>query len=197
MTCKPYDIPKTLMWEAWLHVKANQGAAGIDAETIERFERKLGDNLYKLWNRMSSGSYLPPPVKAVPIPKKSGGVRILGIPTVADRIAQTTVKMWLEPQLDPIFHDDSYGYRPGKSALEAIAVTRRRCWDYDWVVEFEIRGLLDVSSHYTSRFLRGAKRSGVTAGLRIRMPFARPRYVNSLELATLYTLQDRLPRDIE
>ena len=95
MTCKPYDIPKTLIWEAWLHVKANQGAAGIDAETIERFEKKLGDNLYKLWNRMSSGSYVPPPVKAVPIPKKSGGVRILGIPTVADRIAQTAIKMWL------------------------------------------------------------------------------------------------------
>ena len=93
MTCKPYDIPKTLIWEAWLHVKANQGVAGIDAETIERFEKKLGDNLYKLWNRMSSGSYVPPPVKAVPIPKKSGGVRILGIPTVADRIAQTAVKM--------------------------------------------------------------------------------------------------------
>jgi RNA-directed DNA polymerase len=147
MTCKPYDIPKTLIWEAWLHVKANQGAAGIDAETIERFEKKLGDNLYKLWNRMSSGSYVPPPVKAVPIPKKSGGVRILGIPTVADRIAQTTVKMWLEPRLDPIFRDDSYGYRPGKSALEAIAVTRRRCWDYDWVVEFDIRGLFDNLAH--------------------------------------------------
>jgi RNA-directed DNA polymerase len=144
MTCKPYDIPKTLILEAWLHVKANQGAAGIDAETIERFETKLGDNLCKLWNRMSSGSYFPPPVKAVPIPKKSGGVRILGIPTVGDRIAQTAVKMWLEPQLDPIFCKDSYGYRPGKSALEAIAVTRRRCWDWDWVVEFDIRGLLDA-----------------------------------------------------
>ena len=106
MTCKRYDIPKTLIWEAWLHVKANQGAAGIDAETIERFENKLGDNLYKLWNCMSAGSYFPPPVKAVPIPKKSGGVRILGIPTVADRIAQTAVKMWLEPRLDPIFHED-------------------------------------------------------------------------------------------
>ena len=120
MTCKPYDIPKALVWEAWLHVKANRGAAGIDAETIERFEEKLGDNLYKVWNRMSSGSYLPPAVKAVPIPKKSGGVRILGIPTVADRIARTAVKMWLEPRLDPIFRDDSYGYRPGKSALAAI-----------------------------------------------------------------------------
>jgi hypothetical protein len=147
MTCKPYDIPKTLIWEAWLHVKANQGAAGIDTETIERFETKLGDNLYKLWNRMSSGSYIPPPVKAMPIPKKSGGVRILGIPTVADRVAQTAVKMWLEPRLDPIFCDDSYGYRPGKSALEAIAATRRRCWDYDWVVEFDIRGLFDNLNH--------------------------------------------------
>ncbi len=147
MTCKPYDIPKTLIWEAWLHVKANQGAAGIDAETIEQFEERLGDNLYKLWNRMNAGSYFPPPVKAVPIPKKSGGVRILGIPTVADRIAQTAVKMRLEPRLDPIFCEDSYGYRPGKSALEAIAVTRRRCWDYDWVVEFDIRGLFDNLDH--------------------------------------------------
>jgi RNA-directed DNA polymerase len=147
MSCKPYDIPKALIWEAWLHVKANQGAAGIDAETIERFEEKLGDNLYKVWNRMSSGSYFPPAVKAVPIPKKSGGVRILGIPTVADRVAQTAVKIWLEPRLDPIFRDDSYGYRPGKSALAAIAVTRRRCWDYDWVVEFDIRGLFDNLDH--------------------------------------------------
>ena len=104
MTCKSYDIPKTLVWEAWLRVKANQGAAGIDAETIERFETKLAANLYKLWNRMSSGSYFPPPVKGVPIPKKSGGVRVLGVPTVSDRIAQTAVKMWLEPRLDPIFH---------------------------------------------------------------------------------------------
>ena len=129
MTCKSYDIPKTLVWAAWLHVKANQGAAGIDAETIERFEKGLGDTLDKRWNRMSSGSYFPPPVKAGPIPKKSGGVRILGIPTVADRIAQTAVKMWLEPQLDAMFCNDSYGYRPDKSALEAIAITRRRCWD--------------------------------------------------------------------
>jgi RNA-directed DNA polymerase len=147
MTCKAYDIPKALVWEAWLHVRANQGAAGIDAETIERFETKLVANLYKLWNRMSSGSYFPPAVRAVPIPKKSGGIRILGVPTVADRVAQTAVKMWLEPQIDPIFRDDSYGYRPGKSALEAISVTRRRCWDYDWVVEFDIRGLFDNLDH--------------------------------------------------
>ena len=125
MTCKSYDIPKTLVWESRLRVKANQGAAGIDAETIERFETKLAANLYKLWNRMSSGSYFPPPVKGVPIPKKSGGVRVLGIPTVSDRIAQTVVKIWLEPRLDPLFHDDSFGYRPGKSALEAIAVFSR------------------------------------------------------------------------
>jgi RNA-directed DNA polymerase len=147
MTCKPHDIPKALIWEAWLRVKANQGAAGIDTETIEQFERKLGDNLYLIWNRMCSGSYFPPPVKAVPIPKKAGGVRILGIPTVADRVAQTAVKMWLEPHLDPIFREDSYGYRPGKSALGAIAVTRRRCWDHDWVVEFDIRGLFDNLDH--------------------------------------------------
>jgi RNA-directed DNA polymerase len=114
LTCKPHDIPKTLVWEAWLHVKANQGAAGIDAETIERFEEKLGDNLYRIWNRMSSGSYFPPPVKAVPIPKKSGGVRILGIPTVADRIAQTAVKMWFEPRLDPIFRTDFRWLSAGK-----------------------------------------------------------------------------------
>src|ERR1700745_1612388 len=147
MTCKPYDIPKTLVWEAWLHVKANQGAAGIDAETIERFEQKLGDNLYRIWNRMSSGSYFPPPVKAVPIPKKSGGVRILGIPTVADRIAQTAGTMGLGAAHSPVFSDDSYGYRPGKAAREAIAVTRRRCWDCAWVVEFDIRGLFDNLDH--------------------------------------------------
>src|ERR1700724_3587900 len=126
---------------------AKAGSAGVDKETIEDFESDLKDNLYRIWNRMSSGSYFPPPVKAVAIPKKNGGVRILGIPTVADRIAQTAVKMWLEPRLDPIFRPDSYGYRPGKSALAAITVTRRRCWDYDWVVEFDIRGLLDVVSY--------------------------------------------------
>jgi len=147
MTCKSYDIPKSLIRDAWLHVKANQGAAGIDRETIEGFESKLGANLYKLWNRMTSGSYFPPPVRAVPIPKKSGGVRILGIPTVADRVAQTAVKLWLEPRLDPHFCADSYGYRPGKSAHDAIAVTRRRCWDRDWVVEFDIRGLFDNLDH--------------------------------------------------
>src|SRR6201984_3039091 len=147
VTCKPYDIPKTLIWEAWVHVKANQGVAGIDAETIERFEQKLGDNLYRIWNRMSSGSYFPPPVKAVPIPKKNGGQRILGVPTVSDRIAQMVIKQLIEPELDQIFLPDSYGYRPGKSALDAVGVTRQRCWKYDWVLEFDIKGLFDNLPH--------------------------------------------------
>jgi hypothetical protein len=111
-----------LIWEAFKCVKANGGAAGVDQESIEKFESDLSNNLYKLWNRMCAGSYMPPPVRAVPIPKKTGGVRILGVPTVADRVAQTAVKLLLEPQLDPLFHDDSYGYRPGRSALDAVGI---------------------------------------------------------------------------
>lgn len=144
---KPYDIPKALIWEAFQCVKANGGAAGVDRESIEQFERRLSDNLYKLWNRLCSGSYFPPPVKGVPIPKKSGGVRMLGVPTVADRVAQTAVKLLLEPQIDPMFHPNSYGYRPGRSAHDAIAMVRRRSWDYDWVVEFDIKGLFDNIDH--------------------------------------------------
>ena len=144
---KSYDIPKTLIWEAFQRVKANGGTAGVDAETIEQFESHVKDNLYKLWNRLSSGSYFPPMVKGVPIPKKSGGVRMLGVPTVADRVAQTAVKLVLEPLLEPIFHKDSYGYRPGRSALDAVALVRRRSWDYDWVVEFDIKGLFDNINH--------------------------------------------------
>lgn len=144
---KSYDIPKTLIWEAFQRVKANGGTAGVDAETIEQFESQVKDNLYKLWNRLSSGSYFPPTVKGVPIPKKSGGVRMLGVPTVADRVAQTAVKLVLEPLLEPIFHKDSYGYRPGRSALDAVALVRRRSWDYDWVVEFDIKGLFDNINH--------------------------------------------------
>lgn len=147
MKPKSFDILKALVWEAYEHVKANGGAAGVDHETIEKFEERLGDKLYKLWNRMCSGSYFPPPVKAVPIPKKTGGVRVLGVPTVADRVAQTVVKLWLEPRLDPLFHTDSYGYRPGRSAHDAIAVTKRRCWEYDWVIEFDIKGLFDNIDH--------------------------------------------------
>lgn len=144
---KPFEIPKALVWEAYQRVKANGGASGVDKESIERFERRLGDNLYVVWNRLCSGSYFPPPVKGVPIPKKSGGVRLLGIPTVADRVAQTVVKRVLEPILEPRFHPNSYGYRPGRSALDAVAMVRRRCWDYDWVIEFDIKGLFDNIDH--------------------------------------------------
>jgi len=151
-TNKPFMIDKRLVYEAYKAVKSNGGAAGVDGQTIEQFDADLQGNLYKIWNRMSSGSYFPPPVRAVPIPKKSGGQRILGVPTVSDRIAQMVVKQLIEPELDQIFLPDSYGYRPGKSALDAVGVTRRRCWRYDWVLEFDIKGLLNPSSHYTSRF---------------------------------------------
>src|SRR4030067_1762070 len=140
---KPYDIPNQTVWEAYKRVKANKGAAGIDDETIEKFEEDLKGNLYKIWNRMSSGSYFPSPVKAVEIAKKSGGTRILGIPTVSDRIAQMTVKIQLEPKVEPYLQADSYGYRPGKSAIEAVGITRTRCWRYDWVLVFDIRKLFD------------------------------------------------------
>ncbi len=144
---KSFVIPKRLVWDAFQRVRVNGGSAGVDQESIEVFEGKLGDNLYKLWNRMCSGSYFPPPVKAVPIPKKSGGMRVLGVPTVADRVAQTVVKMVLEPLLEPVFDRDSFGYRPGRSALDAVALVRRRCWEYDWVVEFDIKGLFDNIDH--------------------------------------------------
>jgi RNA-directed DNA polymerase len=121
--------------------------AGVDKESINDFEKDLKDNLFKIWNRMSSGSYFPPPVKAVPIPKKSGGERILGVPTVGDRVAQMVVKLILEPKVEPIFLPDSYGYRPNKSALDAIGITRIRCWKYNWVLEFDIRGLFDNIRH--------------------------------------------------
>lgn len=146
-TTKSFRISKQAIWKAYKKVKANKGAAGIDAESIEQFEQHLTRNLYKLWNRMSSGSYLPPPVKQIEIPKKSGGTRTLGIPTVSDRIAQMAVKLYVEPMMEPHFHADSYGYRPGKSAKAAVAVTRERCWKYDWVVEFDIKGAFDGIDH--------------------------------------------------
>ncbi|MDF2789912.1 MAG: RNA-directed polymerase [Neobacillus sp.] len=144
---KPYEISKKIVYEAFLRVKANKGSAGIDEQSIEEFERNLKDNLYKVWNRMSSGCYFPPAVKAVEIPKKAGGTRTLGIPTVADRIAQMTVKLYFEPMVEPIFHEDSYGYRPKKSAIQAIEITRKRCWKYNWVLEFDIKGLFDNIDH--------------------------------------------------
>jgi len=146
-TDKPFNIDKKLVYEAYKAVKSNGGAAGVDGQTIEQFEADLKSNLYKIWNRMSSGSYFPPSVRAVSIPKKSGGQRILGVPTVADRVAQMVVKQVIEPILDPVFLADSYGYRPRKSALDAVGVTRKRCWKYDWVLEFDIKGLFDNINH--------------------------------------------------
>ena len=144
---KPFVISKWQVMCAFKLVKANAGAAGVDKQSISDFERNLKTNLYTLWNRLSSGSYFPPPVKAVAIPKKTGGERILGIPTVSDRIAQMVVKLEFEPQVEPHFLPDSYGYRPNKSALDAIGVTRKRCWQYDWVLEFDIKGLFDNIPH--------------------------------------------------
>lgn len=147
MQQKPFTIDKWQVYRAYQAVKANAGAVGVDRQSIAMFEENLKNNLYKIWNRMSSGSYFPPPVKAVAIPKKNGGERILGIPTVADRVAQMVVKQEIEPELEPVFLPDSYGYRPGRSALDAIGVTRERCWHYDWVLEFDIKGLFDNIDH--------------------------------------------------
>jgi RNA-directed DNA polymerase len=152
---KPFAISKHAVWRAYQKVRANQGAAGVDAESLTDFEGNLKDNLYKIWNRMVSGSYFPPPVRAVEIPKKTGGTRILGIPTVGDRIAQMVAKEYLEPWVEPQFHPDSYGYRPGKSALQAVEVTRKRCWRYDWLVEYDIQKLFDSIEH--SLMLRAVK----------------------------------------
>ena len=144
---KSFSISKKIVWEAYERVKANQGAAGVDAESIEGFEQDLKNNLYRIWNRMSSGTYFPPPVRTVAIPKKDGGERRLGIPTVADRIAQTVAKLYLEPMVEPSFHPDSYGYRPRKSALDAVGTTRQRCWRYAWVIDLDIRGFFDNLDH--------------------------------------------------
>lgn len=145
---KPFGISKHVVWEAYLRVRTNRGAAGVDGESIEQFEVDLKGNLYKLWNRLSSGSYFPPPVRMVEIEKPQGrGVRVLGVPTVADRIAQTVVAMVLEPEVEPLFHPDSYGYRPRSSALDALAVCRERCWRTDWVIDIDIRGFFDNLDH--------------------------------------------------
>jgi RNA-directed DNA polymerase len=144
---KPYDIPKQLVRDAYLRVKANRGAAGVDGVSLAAFEKDLKGNLYKVWNRMSSGSYFPPPVRLVEIEKEGGGTRPLGIPTIADRVAQTVAKMVLEPLVEPIFHPDSYGYRPGRSALDAVSVARKRCWEFDWVVDLDIKSFFDSIPH--------------------------------------------------
>ena len=144
---KPFCITKRQVWEAYKRVKANKGAAGVDGQEIEDFEQDLKGNLYKLWNRLASGSYFPPPVLRVEIPKGDGRMRPLGIPTVADRVAQTVVKQYLEPELEKHFHPDSYGYRPGKSALDAVGMARKRCWKSDWVLDLDIKGFFDNIDH--------------------------------------------------
>jgi RNA-directed DNA polymerase len=144
---KPFTIPKRLVWEAYRQVKANKGAAGVDKETLDDFEKDLRGNLYKIWNRMSSGTYFPPPVKAVEIPKSHGGTRVLGVPTVADRIAQTVVALCLEPRTERIFHPDSYGYRRRRSAHDALKRCRERCWTNNWVVDLDIEKFFDSLDH--------------------------------------------------
>jgi RNA-directed DNA polymerase len=142
---KSFVIPKSMVWEAYRRVAANKGAPGVDGQALEEFEAELGDNLYKLWNRMSSGSYFPPPVRAVEIPKPhSPGVRVLGVPTVADRIAQTVAAMFLEPLVEPRFHQDSYGYRPGRSQRDALQACRQRCWKYDWAIDLDVQKFFDT-----------------------------------------------------
>lgn len=144
---KPFSISKAAVWQAYQKVKANKGAAGVDEQSLAEYQQNLYDNLYKLWNRMSSGSYFPPPVKLVEIPKKDGGIRPLGVPTVADRIAQTVVSQELEEVVEPIFDDDSYGYRPGRNAHDALAACRQRCWKFDWVVDLDVKGFFDSVDH--------------------------------------------------
>jgi RNA-directed DNA polymerase len=144
---KPFEIPKRWVWESYRQVRSRKGSPGHDGQSIEEFERDQRGNLYKLWNRMCSGSYMPPPVLSVEIPKPGGGVRTLGVPTVADRVAQMVVKRALEPVLERHFHADSYGYRPGKRALDAVAITRQRCWRYDWVVDLDIQAFFDSIDH--------------------------------------------------
>ena len=151
---KPFRSSKWVVWEAYTRVKANHGAAGVDAQSVEMFEQDLKNNLYRIWNRMSSGTYFPPPVRSVGIPKKDGSERRLGIPTVADRIAQTVVKMYLEPDVEPQFHPDSYGYRPRKSAIDALTTTRQRCWRYDWVIDLDIRGFSQPGPALVMRAVR-------------------------------------------
>ena len=143
---KSFVISKMAVWEAYRRVKANKGGAGVDEQSIAEFEVDLKDNLYRLWNRLSSGSYFPPPVRAVQIPKRDGSSRTLGVPTVSDGIAQTVVRGYLEPSVEPVFHEDSYGYRPGRSAHQALGVCRERCWRNDWVLDLDIRSFFDSVS---------------------------------------------------
>jgi group II intron reverse transcriptase/maturase len=153
---KPFCISKWEVWEAYKRVKMNRGVAGVDGQSLAEFGEDLKNNLFEIWNRMSSGSYFPPPVRRVDIPKDDVGTRPLGIPTVADRIAQTVAKRYLEPILEEYFHPDSYGYRPGKSAIEAVGTARQRCWRYDWVLDLDIKGFFDSIDH--RRLMRAVRK---------------------------------------
>jgi RNA-directed DNA polymerase len=153
---KPFNISRELVVEAYRKVKANKGVEGIDDQTLSEFEKDLKNNLYMIWNRMSSGSYFPAPVKAVEIPKRSGGWRRLGIPTVSDRVAQAVVVLEIEGQIDKYFHEDSYGYRPNKQALDAVGKTRERCWKYKWLLEYDIKGMFDNINH--EKLMKAVKR---------------------------------------
>jgi len=146
-SAKPFEVTKRSVWNAYKHVASKKGAPGADRETIEAFEKNLANNLYKIWNRMASGTYFPPPVLAVEIPKSKGGTRVLGIPAVSDRIAQMVVHSHLAPLVEPHFDSDSYGYRPRKSALDAVATCRQRCWKLDWVVDLDVKGFFDNLDH--------------------------------------------------
>jgi RNA-directed DNA polymerase len=146
VAAKSFAIPKRLIWEAWKRVAANQGSSGVDRESIDIFQKRLARNLYALWNRMSSGSYFPQPVKEVLIPKGDGQFRPLGIPTVTDRVAQMAVKLMVEPEIDTIFHSSSFGYRPNKSAHQAVSQARNNCWRYAWVVDIDLKSFLEVHS---------------------------------------------------
>jgi RNA-directed DNA polymerase len=176
-SAKPFDISKQEVWDAWVKVRGNKGSSGVDGVSIEAFEKDLKNNLYKVWNRMSSGTYFPPDVKAVPVPKSGGGTRVLAVPTVADRVAQTVVAGHLSERVEQIFHPDSFGYRPGKSALDAVASCRERCWRFDWVVEFDIRKFFDtvpwdkvvaaVEAHTDARWVVLYVKRWLAAGLRL------------------------------
>ena len=184
---KPFCISKYVVWEAFKRVKSKGGAAGVDGESIAEFERDLKNNLYKLWNRMSSGSYFPPPVRSREIPKSDGGKRPLGIPTVADRVGQTVAKIYLESKVEPLFHPDSYGYRSGKSATEAVGVARKRCWRYDWVLDLDIKSFLETSSHCPPFHERWSKRLAWVSNILIYNPFRLPRRTWTVESSPRFT----------
>jgi len=174
---KPFDISEREVWRAWEKVRGNQGAAGVDGVSVEVFEERVRDNVYLIWNRMASGTYFPPAVRAVPMAKSDGGTRVLGVPTVGDRVAQTVVAEHLMSRVEPVFHRDSYGYRPRRSALDAVAVCRERCWRFDWVVEFDITRFFDsvawdkivacVQAHTEARWVVLYVRRWLAAGLQL------------------------------